>query len=557
MSVFGYPGAGKTLLAEMAISKEIDGGGKVLYCTPYKALDWQKYNDFKESFKVFSGLKVAVADGDSKSLPKDLTDAKIIISTFERVLSAIRSKEPWLETVSLVCADELTLLADKDRGGTLDTLLTSFAVNSKRRIITLSSLVGNALEIAGWLGAEAVIENRPVFDKPIQEWIVFKENGMFYKRRKSGEKEELVTDGHPIDAIVKENLASGMTTIVFTGTRGGTETIADRLKKLHRFNPELGKRADDFLMTLEEDTSQLRKLCDMIGYGLAYHHAGLQRKARRFLEELIRDGSLRTIVATTTLSHGVDYKIDSVVVDIDPMIMVKRELPMFEYVNLKGRTGRPGKSKNAAVYIVCNRINPDQMFTKYFLSSPEDIFPLSTLQESNIGAMMLSEAIVDMDRISSFLERTFQYQHSANGIIPLQDVAEQLLAAGFLESVSNNLVVTGLGRKVNKSGLSPPDAVKVLSLKETSPDALLDLASRIDIVKKLSLSNTPVRVAMLKAWMRGKSLDEIRETVSGFDDQDLIELASYTSLSLSKMEVLYADRKVKKRIQKLRKKLNR
>lgn len=556
VSIFAYPGAGKTLLAEMAISKEIDEGGKVLYCTPYKALDWQKYADFRESFKIFSDVKIAVADGDSKSVPKDLNDAKIIISTYERVLSAIRSKESWMHSISLVCADEITLLADKQRGGTLDTILTLLQIDKRRRIITISSLVGNALEIAKWLGAETIIENRPVFKAPIEECIVHRENGKFYKWQKNGERTE-IEGANPFEGIVRGNLASNMTTIVFTGTRIGAENFAKRLKTLHKFDQALDRKAREFFSKLEEDTSQVDELRDMLGYGIAYHHAGLQRNVRRFIEYLIRDGSLKTIVATTTLSHGVDYKIDSVIIDIDSMIMVKRNLPMYEYVNLKGRTGRPGKSKRATVYIVCIREKPEKIFTNYFLSSPEPIYPLSTLQESNIASMMLSEPVVDMNKISLFMERTFQHQHETSHVVPLADIADKLVTYGFLSKVDKDYLVTELGSKVNKSGLSTTDAAKVLSGTRYDVDALLEVASQIDIAKKLDLSSDASRVKMLKKWMKGKSLDEIRQEFGDFFDQDLIELASYTSLSLWKMDALFDDARIKKQIQKLRKKLRR
>lgn len=140
--VFGYPGSGKTLVAEMAMANELDNNGKVLYCTPYKALDWQKYYDFSRWFGDGLKTKVVITDGDNPVRATDLLDARIVIATYESVLGAIQSAEQWIRDITLVCADEITLFDNQSRGGTIDLVLTHFKSREKPlRIIAFPLLL--------------------------------------------------------------------------------------------------------------------------------------------------------------------------------------------------------------------------------------------------------------------------------------------------------------------------------------------------------------------------------------------------------------------------------
>jgi len=565
--VFGYPGAGKTLVAEMAMVHELTEGGKTLYCTPYKALDWQKYNDFSESFKVFPNAKISIADGDNKISAAQLLESGIIIATYEWVLRAIREKDPWLDKISLVCADELTLLGDEERGGSIDTVLTSLKnMPQKPRLITISSLVGNALPISDWLEAEPLIENRPAFQMPIEESMVYREKDSMIIMSKEGNRREITTDKTPFEFIVENNLKQDKTTIVFTGIKPSAEKIAKDLLKVHKHNPELQKMSDDFLSKMSYRTTQAEDVCKLINHGIAYHHAGLQKPLRKFIEKLLHQNLLRTVVATTTLSHGVNYRIDSAIIELGWFDLVKKgSLPVYEYLNLKGRTGRPGKSKSASIYLIAwslSKLKTDEIFTKYFLSTPESILPTSTFNKDSVELLILSQSKpkLDLDKISSLTKGTFQYINEPKTKLHLIKSIEDLIEAKFLEKDSGKISITELGEKIIQSNLSPSDAIKVLSLtRNTGVDDLLSLAMDIDIAKKirfvskLQISKSDV----MKKWMKGESLDDIRKDTGHFYDQELIDLVAYVSLSLRKMSVLMKEKILIKKTSTIRKKLNR
>lgn len=562
-SIFGYPGSGKTLIAEIAMVNTIQNGGKALYCTPYKALDWQKYQDFKDSFKVFPETNVLITDGDNGVSSEQLKKADVIIGTYERVVGAIRGREKWIEDVSLVCVDEITHLAQDERGGTLDLLLTSLKLRNKPvRLITLSSLVGNAPEISSWLNAEPVIDNRPPSQIEIKESLVYKNDGELIMFSKDGSQKSVKTSIGAVDYIVTENLASNETTLIFVGSRDNAERYAEKLKQYQSYNKPLADKAQQFLQGMKEKTDLTKRLVELIGYDIAFHHAGLQRKARKFVESLLKDGLLRTIVATTTLSHGVDYSIDNVIIDLHEIENAHRHpLPTYEYINLKGRTGRYGKSKNANVYILADKEKADIVFNKYFLTSPEPIFPENTFDKENIAALILYEAEdgLDLKKIREELSQTFYAKHNRKQVIKLGKIVQDMISFGFLQRKGMEYKITKLGSKVNLSGLMPYDAAQVLGLTaRSSIEDIVELASSIDLAKRVSKRGTEKdAVVVLNMWIEGRSIDDIKSKIeSDYDDQDIIDLAHYTALSLKKMLVLLKSKRIKQILNRLERRNN-
>lgn len=480
--VFGYPGIGKTLIAEMAMADEIEKGNKVLYCTPYRALDWQKYNDFTECFGNKLKCKVVITDGDNPVSKSELLTASVIIATYERVSGAVRTNEEWLRGISLVCADEITLLDEDDRGGELDLLLTHFKQkNSPPRIITLSSLVGNPLQISEWLNAEPVIDNRPLPSMDIEENLVHKKGDELCFLRRDGKQYSKKTKEGVIEHILKQQLGKNETTIIFVGTRFETETLAKMYKRYHQCDLALAERANAFFASeMWEKTELNESLRELIGYGIAFHHAGVQKKARKFVESLMKERLLKTVIATTTLSHGVDYSIDNVIIDL-PGILKTHELHGYEYINIKGRTGRFGKSSSASVYLITDNKLAKTAFNKYFSGSPEPIFPSETFSRESLASIIIGEANKSetiLDELMKKLKATFRGTKVTVSKIALESAIREIVKMGFLKPGNDDFRITELGKKVNAANLSPYEAEAVFSIPSTiSTTELLDIAS--------------------------------------------------------------------------------
>ena len=62
MLVAAPTGSGKTVVAEYAVAKALDEGGKAFYTTPLKALSNQKFNDLG---RAHGADKVGLLTGDN------------------------------------------------------------------------------------------------------------------------------------------------------------------------------------------------------------------------------------------------------------------------------------------------------------------------------------------------------------------------------------------------------------------------------------------------------------------------------------------------------------
>ena len=157
--------SGKTLIAMLATAKTVlDRNAKVVYLTPLRALASEKFNEFKifENITKRDGgkVRVMVSTGDYDSASEGLKDGDIIILTNEKMDSVIRHGAEWIDDVGLFVADEVHLLGDKERGPTLEMMLTKVRMmQSKAQLLALSATVTNADDIASWLGCELISVN--------------------------------------------------------------------------------------------------------------------------------------------------------------------------------------------------------------------------------------------------------------------------------------------------------------------------------------------------------------------------------------------------------------
>jgi helicase len=565
--VFGYPGSGKTLVAEMVMANDLNDNGKILYVTPYKALDWQKYCDFSHWFG--NTTRVVIFDGDNRVSKEELSSAEVIIGTYEAVYGALRNNETWIGNATTIIADEVSLLGE-DRGGTVDLLLTELLNRSaKPRIIGLSSLVGNPLEISDWLNAATVIENRPAPGVTLAENIVYQDrqkNIVFLSR--NGEIHKEKTDDAPLRYLIKSNLGKNESSLIFVGPRFFTQFIARGLMDLCKEDQTLVQLIDGFLKKERPiDTKLTREVCELVKHGVAFHHAGLQRKVRRFIERLINDGKLKIIVATTTLSHGVDYRIDNVVIDLPSLLEVKRTgLQGYEYINLKGRTGRFDKSKSASVAIMDTARAANKTFKKYFIGSPEPILPETTFDADRLSSIVLLEANAHDISIAGLMRQlgnTLAFKQHLLTRKKLTATLNELTVSGYLLPSGKVFKITDLGKMANEIDLTPSEIKQILELGDDATDSMiLHVAVNTGLAKKVRESRRDIpsksesALKVVNNWLKSMSIDEVRAKSGDYDDQDILDLVKYTAVSLSKMSFV-AKQPLKRHVVSLRRRLDR
>lgn len=609
VTVFGPPASGKTLIAEMTMVKELQKGGKILYATPYKALDRQKFKDF-QTFTKF-GFPVVVTDGDHPVSQEVLRKAPVIIATYERAFGAIGAREEWLKDISLVCADEITLLGE-DRGATIDSLLTlcMTALPSSPRIITLSSHVGNKFQIARWLQAQPVIED---IYHDIEEFVVYRDGDHIVLWKKNGEKKPVKTERTIVEYLIKQNIIRGETTLVFVKTRWETEAIAEILKNLREIptSNEVGKKVQQCFDRLEEQTPLSSKLCELLKAGVGFHHAGLQMEMRNLVEDLLQERKIKTVVCTTTLSHGIDYPVDNVIVFLSGL-KNRWELDSYVCIQLEGRAGRPGKSQadkipgKGRAFLITEKDDATRCMEKYIFGKPEAVRP-DTLSDDNIARLILvtigifkSRTMSAMD-IADVVTKTLGVADVSNsrGVVrSIGRILKKLEVNGMIKRKKGKVVIAELGEFMNVINISPNDASLVLNTLKTPrmsrtifrkrsvqieeqkqadfPDfGILHLACCIDVAKKVreigslfpfifpkekklttivSLSaidkkdfyNGLLKALVLKDWINEVPLGEISARYTGYDDHDVYELGMYASRSLAKISQIARRLKIDK-----------
>src|SRR5436189_2008641 len=152
-------GSGKTVVAEYAVAKALDEGGKAFYTTPLKALSNQKYGDL---CRRHGAARVGLLTGDNSING----DAPIVVMTTEVLRNMIYAASPTLEGLRYVVLDEVHYLQNPYRGPVWEEVIIHAPPTID--LVCLSATVSNAEEFADWIqtvrGATTPVieERRPV-----------------------------------------------------------------------------------------------------------------------------------------------------------------------------------------------------------------------------------------------------------------------------------------------------------------------------------------------------------------------------------------------------------
>lgn len=347
--------AGKSLLAELYIlftlynNANDDNPPVVCYLVPTNAL----INQVKHRLsKVFNGLDYSV-DGvlpfyDIDPIEDEILKRKhihVIVSTPEKMDSLIRQDHPAVKNLRLIVLDEAHNIADKERGAKMELLLSIVKRRKKdARFLLLSPFIGNSNEISKWLG------DTEQDSLSIQyEWTPTKQYVGATQVQLSGRKisakylpsgrDGLIKDDleveiyHEASAIEMNNgMPSGRTDaslikIASTYSKIGTTliicngipTVQKLAHQLYQYlsaqgMPEINNdKVSDVINLVKLELGEESLLATLLAYGIAYHHSQLPAIVKEEVEDLIREGFVKYIYATTTLAQGMNFPITTVI----------------------------------------------------------------------------------------------------------------------------------------------------------------------------------------------------------------------------------------------------
>ena len=521
--------SGKTLIAMMAIHNALKRNKKAVYLTPLRALASEKYDDMKalETLNFGRKIRVMVATGDYDSSGKELAAADVIVLTNEKMDTLFRHNAEWLDDIGLFVSDEVHLIGDRERGATLEMMLTKVRKHyPQSQIVALSATVANSDEIADWLDCELVKSDwRPtkLVEGVYEHGIIRMSDDTTFRVNNSGISSAVDI---AIDCVYEGGQA-----LIFAETRKRAVSLAAKAtegvyKQLDKAARELAAKTSSEILSRGDDTEITKTLSQLVSKGVAFHHAGLAPSSREIVESSFRKGIIKLLTATPTLAAGVNLPARRVVISsilrYDSEYGRNLPISVLEYKQLCGRAGRPQYDTTGEAIIVSEYgANAEDLYEHYVLGGPEPIrSQLSS--DSAIRFHLLSNIAtvpgMKKHEIHDLFSRTLfarQYR-GATVELKVESALEYLEQEDLVKSRNDRYIATEFGRRTSLLYINPATAVKFRDAlqgaehpTETAKHALGFLhviADSPDFYPKLSLRKTDYDQVSMLIQRRGNEL---------------------------------------------------
>lgn len=425
-------GAGKTWIAREAISRILETGGRSWYASPLKALSNAKYLEFTE---FFGQAQVGILTGDRKENP----DAPIVIGTTEILRNQLYDAMSRGKTLAtdLVILDEAHFLGDDERGVVWEEVM--IYLPSRIPLLLLSATIGNNREIAGWLAqtrhrkCEVVEEKkRPVPLSP----IFLHPSGTLYPlttQNTSGKKSRihkkasefihmkrpprlappgrLPPFGDIIRVLKKFNL---LPAIFFLKSRRDCDSALELCVEKPPIQPDHQDRLKTRFERLARQSphiSRHRQIWHLENLAVGSHHSGQLPIWKLVIENLMSDGLLEAVFATSTVAAGVNFPARTVVFLNSDRYNGIEFLPLTstEFHQMTGRAGRRGMDNIGFAMAVPGKFMNLGLCAKLVNEPPSNIYSQIRINFSMVLNLLLSHTPA---QVEDLLDRSFAtYQH--------------------------------------------------------------------------------------------------------------------------------------------------
>jgi helicase len=500
--------SGKTLIAIMAALKKIEKKEKVIYMTPLRSLATEKYHDFLElnsinfvnnknltttvtknttNFEKNSLLKkkkgdkkknfiVKLAMGNYDSPGNDLLNADIVILTNEKLDALIRNDSELLSNVGLFVIDEVHLIGDKDRGPTLEMMLTKIKKFYQQvQILALSATVSNSKDLAEWLDCKLIESNwRPT---ELLEGVY--DNGRVRMNNNTSIKIKTHYNFYSsipaVVAVAIDSLESGGQAIIFAETRKravslATKSVEGVFRLLDKDQKQRAQKLSLQISKISDDTDITKNLINLVSKGVGFHHAGLNQSIREIIEDSFKQGIIKLLVATPTLASGVNLPARRVVLSsilrYDYDIGTNVPISILEYKQFCGRAGRPKYDTfGEAIIIPESGMNSEELYDHYILGTPEPVnsklFNEKALRFHILSIISTIPGMKKSELYDLFLNTLFAQDYRKSTIIFKIDVAlESLEKWDLIKSKNERYISTDFGKKTSILYIDPLTAIE-------------------------------------------------------------------------------------------------
>jgi ATP-dependent RNA helicase HelY len=471
-------GSGKTVVAEFAIERALDRGGKAFYTTPLKALSNQKFGDL---IAKHGAGTVGLLTGDNSINP----EASVVVMTTEVLRNMLYERSSTLTGLLSVVMDEVHYLQDPYRGAVWEEVLIHLPPSVS--VVALSATISNAEEFGDWIttlrGDTRVVieERRPV---PLEHHYLVgsrlhpmhvEQDGILlpnpyvvsldqhelktktYYRRGSGlpqhQRISRPREGYRrvyvprreevVEVLEKEGM---LPAIYFVFSRSGCEKSVRWLREAgvrlttREESATIRERAETRAAWVdEEDLVSLGfyEFLESLTSGVAAHHAGMLPMFKETVEELFQEGLVKVVFATETLSLGINMPAKSVVIeDLWKFQGERHELVTpGEYTQLTGRAGRRGIDALGHAVVIYQRQVPFERVAGLAATRTYDL--ASSFRPAYNMAVNLVRNYTP-EQAHHLLNSSFAQFLADRGVVALERSRQQDLAA--LEGYRKNMV---------------------------------------------------------------------------------------------------------------------
>lgn len=473
-------GAGKTWIAEVAMEKIFKSGGKSWYASPLKALTNTLYKSFSEKF---GAENVGILTGDRKEFP----DAPIVIGTTEILRNHLYDAmhEGRDIDTDYVIMDEAHYLGDEDRGVVWEEVLIYLPVRVP--VLLLSATIENTDEISGWMES---IRKRPctvigASKRPVPLYpMFFHPSGTLFpfyepandedrtptKRLYKKVRKHLQTANPPrlsrpgglppmgliIKTMEKYNLLPG---IFFLKSRMDCDKSVEMCDRNGlRLSPEKHAKIKEKLKELVKKYPHIKSHPQMkyvAKCGVAAHHSGHLPPWKEAVEELMSEGLLNAVFATSTVAAGVNFPARTVVLSNSDRFNGVEFIPLSptELHQMTGRAGRRGMDNIGFVITLPGKFMDLKFLGKLFYKEPGPVESKIKINFSMVLNLLLSHT---PEKIEMLIEKSLaSFQTSSSSDLKI-DFNKRLL---FLEScgyVNENQGLTHDGTWASKLRIDYP-----------------------------------------------------------------------------------------------------
>ena len=358
-------GSGKTWIAEKAIARIQENGGKTWYASPLKALTNSKYAEFSE---IFGAENVGILTGDRK----ETLDASVIVGTTEilrnQLYDAMHEGEDL--NTDFVILDEAHFLGDQDRGVVWEEIM--IYLPPRIPLLMLSATIGNAAQIAGWLsemrGKECIVveENKrpvplfPLFFHPSGTLLPLLTESECPEKTKLYDKVKSYVNNKnapilapsrnlpPLGEILEVlKLYKLLPAIFFLKSRADCDRSLEFCENHSIDDPERESRLHQRITELaaqSEHVANHRHLRHLEKFAVGAHHSGQLPTWKLLLETLMTQGLLDAVFATSTVAAGVNFPARTIVILNSDRFNGREFMPLSptEFHQMTGRAGRRG-----------------------------------------------------------------------------------------------------------------------------------------------------------------------------------------------------------------------